>query len=135
MLSCAYRDVPIAMKRAPSSTPNDRGERNSKRFSEEDQGDGGSKSRELAPTETDSDSEGERELSQVEIRLADDYIRDFERVVAQPNLDEEDEEASNDVNGGVSDLERATNEISIPELIPIKAEPANKCRLKRSRAS
>ena len=125
---CSY-----SHKDSSSSTPNDRGECNSTRFSKEDQGDGSSKSRRLASTETDSDSEGERELSQVEIRLADDYIRGFERVVAQPNLDEDDEEASNVVNGRVSDLERATNEIPIPELISIKTDLANKCQFKRSR--
>ena len=40
-----------------------RGERNLKRASKEDQGDGGSKSRRLVPTETDSDGEGQQALS------------------------------------------------------------------------
>ena len=38
-LSNADGDVPIAMKRAPSSNPNDRGEPNPKTFSEENQED------------------------------------------------------------------------------------------------
>ena len=52
--------------------------------------DGGSKSRRLVSTETDSGSEGERVLSRMEIRLAVDYSRDFEKMVSQPKVDEED---------------------------------------------